>query len=150
MLLTVNKTLGQALGSHDNALNFVRLCLASAVIVSHTIPLGGYDPGWYSRLEGWGGWAVNGFFVISGYLIAGSRMRVGILPYLWRRALRILPAFWVNLVLIAFLFAPLSTLLTGQPYTLVDGWHFIAANWTLQINQWSVGATLATVPYPDA
>ncbi|WOQ16414.1 hypothetical protein [Raineyella sp. W15-4] len=57
----MSKSLGEALSSHDNALNFVRLCLASAVIVSHTIPVAGYGPGWYDRLGSWGDWAVNGF-----------------------------------------------------------------------------------------
>lgn len=145
----MRKSLGEALSSHDNALNFVRLCLASAVIVSHTIPIAGYGPGWYDRLVGWGGWAVNGFFIASGYLIAGSRLRTGPAAYLWRRALRILPAFWVNLTITAFLFAPLSALLTGKSYALSDGWHYIAANWTLRMNAWNVGTTLSGVPYPD-
>lgn len=145
----MSKSLGEALSSHDNALNFVRLCLASAVIVSHTIPVAGYGPGWYDRLGSWGDWAVNGFFIASGYLIAGSRLRTGPGAYLWRRALRILPAFWVNLTLTAFLFAPVSTLLTGKTYALLDGWHYLAANWTLRMNAWNVGTTLADVPYPN-
>ncbi|WOP20116.1 acyltransferase [Raineyella sp. LH-20] len=142
-------SLGEALSSHDNALNFVRLCLASAVIVSHTIPVAGYGAGWYDRLEGWGGWAVNGFFIASGYLIAGSRLRTGPVTYLWRRALRILPGFWVNLALTAFLFAPLSTLLTGNTYSPLDGFRYLAADWALRMNVWNVGTTLADVPYPN-
>lgn len=148
-LLCVRESLGETLSSHDNALNFVRLCLASAVIVSHTIPVAGYGPGWYSPLVGWGGWAVNGFFIASGYLIAGSRMRTSLLPYLWRRVLRIMPAFWVTLLLTAFLFAPVSTLLTGESYTPLDGWHYLASNWLLEINAWNVGSTLTGVPYAD-
>lgn len=146
----MNGSLGEALGSRDNALNFVRLCLASAVILSHTILLAEYQPGWYSFFSTWGAWAVNGFFVVSGFLIAGSRMRTSLAPYLWRRALRIMPAFWVNLIVVAFLFAPVSTLITGQEYSLLDGWRYLAGNWDLKIRNWTVGSTLAGAPNPEA
>lgn len=146
----MTRSLGEALGSRDNALNFVRLCLASAVILSHTILLAEYQPGWYSFFSTWGDWAVNGFFVVSGYLIAGSRMRTAFTPYLWRRTLRIMPAFWVNLLVVAFLFAPISTLLTGQDYAPGDGWTYVVGNWDLRISEWTVGSTLATAPNPEA
>ena len=146
----MNRSLGDALGSRDNALNFIRLCLASSVILSHTILLGGYGPGWYSFFATWGPWAVNGFFVLSGFLIAGSRMRTPLAPFLWRRTIRIMPAFWVNLVIIAFVFAPFSTVLTGQEYSLADGWTYVAANWDLKITNWTVGSTLDGAFNPEA
>lgn len=141
------RSLGAALAGRDNALNFVRLLLASAVIVGHTWPIGGFGS---SAWEGISGAAVNGFFVISGYLIAGSRVRSSFAPYLWRRALRILPAFWVCLVLTAFVFAPLSLLLTEGHYDLGSAWGYVWRNAGLWIVQWGIDGTLSDVPYAEA
>ena len=67
--------LREALGSRDNALNLVRLVLAGLVIVCHTWMVGGFaGPAFVGAL---GPWAVYGFFAMSGYLIAGSRLRNG-------------------------------------------------------------------------
>lgn len=137
-------TLGDRLSSRDNALNFVRLCLASAVILSHTWPIGGFGT---NITEGFGGWAVGGFFAISGYLIAGSRMRSTLLPYLWRRALRILPAFWVCLIGVAAVFAPTAALIAGETYRVESGIGYVLRNAALSINQWGIDDTLMSVPF---
>jgi peptidoglycan/LPS O-acetylase OafA/YrhL len=55
--------------------------------------------------------AVDGFFVISGYLICRSRVKGG--PgggraYLWKRFLRIVPGYWVCLVVTAFIVSPIA------------------------------------------
>lgn len=139
-------TLGDRLSSRDNALNFVRLCLASAVILSHTWPIGGFG---HNFTVGFGGWAVGGFFAISGYLIAGSRMRSTFLPYLWRRAMRILPAFWVCLIVVAAVIAPLTAAAIGETYVLGSGISYVVKNAALYISQWGIDDTLLTVPYPD-
>lgn len=118
------------------------------MIVSHAVLLtGSLDPTG-GRLIDLGGLAVNGFFLISGYLIAASRTRTGLMPYLWRRSLRILPAFWVMLLLTGFVFAPLSTLLTGERWTPAAGWSFVAENVWLKMNQYGIPGTLLSVPYP--
>ena len=108
-------TVGEAFDPDRNSLNAIRLLLASAVIVSHSwlvnglgLPpmVGGTDAGLV---------AVAGFFGISGYLVTASRLRSSSLrAYLWRRFLRIYPAFLVVLAVTAFVFAPLSTLLDGR------------------------------------
>lgn len=141
------RSLGAALAGRDNALNFVRLVLASSVIIGHTWPLGGFGS---SAWEGISGAAVNGFFVISGYLVAGSRVRGAFAPYLWRRALRILPAFWVCLLLVAFVFAPVSLLFTGGSYDLGSALAYVGRNAGLWISQWGVDGTLENVPYAGA
>ena len=94
-------------------MNALRLFLAGLVLVSHTIQLStsGQDPlgrftGSYVDLSTV---AVDGFFALSGFLIAGSYLSspsVG--RYLRRRALRILPGFWVCLLVTAGVLAPLS------------------------------------------
>ena len=62
--------------------------------------LGGLDPEF----------AVRGFFVISGFLIAGSARKAGASWIYWKnRALRILPAYWMALavgVAVAFTCTP--------------------------------------------
>lgn len=139
--------MGGPLGSRDNALNFVRLVLATSVIFFHTYPITGIQPSWPADLMGI--WAVNGFFAISGYLIAASRMRLDFWPYLWRRAMRIFPAFWVVLVVTAFIFAPVSTLISGHAYNPLDGVKYVVQNMTLMIHEIGVGASLDGVPHPS-
>lgn len=105
-------TLRAALSSSDNALNAVRLVLATLVIFGHVLSLGGFDavvagPFIYA---GWHGAAVEGFFVISGYLILASAHRLPLRAFLWRRFLRIYPGYAVALIVTAFVTAPLGTI----------------------------------------
>lgn len=109
-------TLSTTLESRDNPLNFIRLVLASLVIIGHVPPVMGVPT--IPLIHELGNWAVNGFFVITGFLIAGSRARSRWWPYLWRRALRIFPAYWVALIVVAFLAAPLvAALVPGRPWS---------------------------------
>lgn len=145
------------LGGRGNALNFIRLLLAAAVIVSHAFPLGGDGEDPFFRLfkgqENLGGVAVIGFFAISGYLITRSGMRKDIVQYLWARALRIFPAFWMVLVVAACVVGPLIWLQSGKdlasyisrepggPFT------YLTLNWQLQIGQWGIYDIFAGTPY---
>lgn len=140
-------TIDGALSTRHNSLNFLRLILASAVIVWHTYPLHGVTPGWDGRWVG--DTAVNGFFALSGYLIAGSRMRMGFWSYLWKRVMRIYPGFWVVLLITAFVLAPLSTLLTDGSWTVAAAVRYLTENVTLRIGAYDIGTTLNGVPYPD-
>jgi peptidoglycan/LPS O-acetylase OafA/YrhL len=99
-------TVATSFDPRRNSLNFIRLVLAVAVIFSHTIALGGYRNAGnhYIRIGSLGSVAVYGFFGISGFLIAGSAERNGTGRYLWQRFLRIFPAFWVCLIVTAFVF----------------------------------------------
>jgi peptidoglycan/LPS O-acetylase OafA/YrhL len=101
-------TIRQRLNPRANSLNAFRLVLATAVIVSHSYSLGGFGPtpthgGWTA-----GGWAVDAFFCLSGYLIAASRFNTSIWEYLKRRALRIYPGFLVCLLAVVVIFAPIG------------------------------------------
>lgn len=141
----VKPTFRDALSTRDNALNFVRLLLASSVIVAHALPMNGFgDP-----LTLLGIWAVNGFFAISGYLIAGSRMRLSMRPFMVNRALRIFPAFWVCLIAIAAIFAPVSAALSGSKYELGDAVRYVVVNFGLWIHQKGIAETITTLPIPD-
>lgn len=68
------------------------MLLASAVLLSHSYALSGFpEPAAFSSTLG--AFAVQCFFVISGYLICGSASASdSVARYTWKRALRILPA----------------------------------------------------------
>lgn len=142
-------TIASAFNPRHNSLNALRLILAVLVIVSHSWPIGGYgiDPGYGD--QDLGDWAVAGFFAISGYLITSSRISArSIGDYLWRRFLRIYPAFFVALVVVAFVIAPVSTLVLGETYNWGSGFSYVVNNAAVMIRQWGIEGTLANAPYP--
>lgn len=130
------------------ALDGLRLLAATAVVLTHT----GFATGYYvsdlgpllGRLE----IGVPIFFVLSGFLLSRPYLSAGArgLPcprpasYLWRRALRILPAYWL-VVAAALLFLPPNAgadpitwvrhLTLTQLYT--PGWFAVGLNptWSL-------------------
>ncbi|MEZ0165424.1 acyltransferase family protein [Kineococcus sp. LSe6-4] len=113
------RTLAAAFDSRHNALDVLRLALALTVAVVHTMYLGlGHQP--QAGSTDVGSLAVDGFFVLSGFLVARSWLRLGSLRrFLWHRALRILPAFYVSLALTALVVAPLLAVLSGRSATSV-------------------------------
>jgi len=150
-------TLGDVLSERTNTFGFIRLVLASLVIVDHAFPLSGNgaDPFWgYTHgQESLGGFAVAGFFVVSGFLISRSAMSVDFLGFLWRRILRIFPAFWLVLVVTVAVVAPffywldhgsLAGYLTrGTPGPIT----YLTNNWNLTIGQYAVLDVFRTTPY---
>ena len=124
--------------------------------------------------------AVCGFFAISGYLITGSRLTAtaarsagtsrvpipspadlqtqahpaggGLALFLFRRFLRIYPAFLTVLIVTAVIFAPLSTLLasTDTPApSYPSAASYVFANLSLHITQWGIDGTLLTARIPS-
>jgi peptidoglycan/LPS O-acetylase OafA/YrhL len=142
--------LDRAFDPRNNSLNFLRLVLALAVIVSHQWPLGGYGPEPVVAGLTPGTWAVAGFFAISGYLIANSRLNMGFPPFLARRVLRIYPGFLVCLLVVALFFAPLSTVLGEGTVHWSSAASFVGRNVFLKIEQNSIDATLPNAPYGPA
>lgn len=144
----VVRPLAEKFDPRCNSVNACRLILAGLVLVSHSIKLhGGQDP--IGRVTGGvvdlGTMAVDGFFALSGFLIARSFLTspsVG--RFLWRRFLRIMPGFWVCLLVTAGVLLPVSQLLqygtmTGFPLTgdrSVGG--YVVNNWFLFIRQFHV------------
>ena len=140
-------TLRDALDTRDNALNLVRLALAGLVIVAHTWLVGGFPATAFTNSLGM--WAVHGFFAISGYLIASSRLRTGFRSFVLRRAVRILPGFWICLLVTALVVAPLVALLLGTTYDLASAWAFVRGNWWLWLARPSVGHSLSGASFPS-
>jgi len=158
-------TLGDALilRRGANSLNFLRLVLASLVIVSHSITLGGFGTEIFLGNESLGGLAVDGFFGISGYLICASAVRhtsesgrwIGLGNYLWDRVLRIFPAYWVCLVVTAGVFGVIGWLITHP--NLAGYWthplgpvNYVRSNFLLRIGTYQISGTPRHVPYPLA
>ncbi|KQP56367.1 acyltransferase [Agreia sp. Leaf283] len=107
-------TLQEAFNPRANSIGFLRWLMAFLVIFSHAGPLGGFydnrDLGAaISTEQSIGGVAVSGFFFFSGFLITKSRMgRSTIFRYFWRRALRIMPAFWLAMLVTSLILAPIA------------------------------------------
>ena len=142
------RTLATSLDPRNNSLNALRLALAGLVIVSHAWPIGGFGSDPELGKVGLGTWAVAGFFAISGYLIASSRLRSGFGPFLWRRCLRIFPGLWACLLVIAFVFAPIAAAVENGPDHLLSGGllKFVGSNGLLNHVE-GLGGTLSNVPY---
>jgi peptidoglycan/LPS O-acetylase OafA/YrhL len=114
-----------------NSLGFLRLLFASLVIVSHTTELlrgdRGSEP--LSMVFGTlslGDLAVNGFFIISGYLITKSYLGTPrVSDYLIKRIARILPGFVMAWLIVAIVVAPLAGGQEGMSILAQLGWSFL-------------------------
>jgi peptidoglycan/LPS O-acetylase OafA/YrhL len=100
-------TIDSSFDSQRNSLNFLRIVLAIAVVFSHAISIGSFGTENMLGKTTLGTMAVYGFFGLSGYLITASASRNHVGRFLWKRFLRIYPAFWVCLTVTALLFGPL-------------------------------------------
>ena len=143
------------LGSRDNALNMLRLVLASLVVFSHVHILSGTGDGVMWEGQHLGSWAVVGFFTISGFLITGARCRSKAGTYLINRVVRIFPGYLLVLVLVAFGLAPIAQVaehgsLDGYLSTPVTPVQYIWVNSLLTMGSYSIGETLTTSPYGTA
>jgi peptidoglycan/LPS O-acetylase OafA/YrhL len=135
----------------SNALNALRLALAILVVVSHSWPVTGTGEDPLLGGQDWGDWAVGGFFAISGYLITASRdVTPRFFIFLWKRALRIYPAFICALFAVAFVAAPLSTIMTGKTWQALDSAQYILRNAALLITQPGIGDTLSDSPIANS
>lgn len=146
-------TLGEAFDPRSNALNAWRLVMATGVILWHSWLITGrqvsFEPAHQLLRDVW----VDGFFAISGFLITRSwfgkpRLR----EYFMARGLRILPAFWVCLIVIAFVIAPISLAIQGgSPGRLLLSsapFHYVLQNSALMMKQNDVAGTPLAVPMP--
>lgn len=106
--------LAQVFDPRNNALNALRLALATSVILWHSFPLTGrMPPPAVTQLIVMVG--VDGFFAISGFLITASWLsHPQFRDYLVARALRILPGLYVCLIVTAFVIAPIGEAIQGR------------------------------------
>lgn len=151
----------KAFDRKHNAIGFMRTAFALLVIVGHSFHLGGFGPDTLVRFSNgqlaFGTMAVLGFFILSGFLITASFVySSSVWRYLWNRFLRIMPAFWVALVVVAFGFAPLMYYLqndTLSGFLLVGDTgpiRYIINNIGLNIQQYDVSGLTSNIPWPHA
>ncbi|EFQ81785.1 acyltransferase [Aeromicrobium marinum DSM 15272] len=150
---TAAEGLPRTFDPRTNSLNLFRLVLAAMVLFAHAFYLDGRGIGPHIQGENLGGLAVGGFFVLSGFLITTSRFRNAVGDYIVLRVARIFPAFIVCLVLTATVLAPFAM---WWEFRSLDGYlttgptpaSYVWSNAGLLINQYEIGRSLESVPYP--
>ena len=124
---------GMSVGPRRRGSNFdvLRLCAASAVLVSHAVLVTTGATWWTAHATGpfvqVGNDAVAVFFVISGILVTGSwRGDPSLRRYLARRALRLLPALLVTVAVSALVVGAVVSSLTPASYLRTGGaWAYL-------------------------
>jgi peptidoglycan/LPS O-acetylase OafA/YrhL len=147
-------TFAEAFDGRRNVLNAVRLVLATMVIVKHAdvVITGSLDSS-FALGQISGTLPVDGFFAISGFLIAGSWIASPqARSFLLARAARLFPAFWVCLIMTVGVFAPLARLVAtgelGVGFGWGDGLRYVFGNASLVMFDNSIGGTPTEPPYP--
>ena len=119
-------------GSRNNNFTLIRILLAWAVLYGHsfvTQPFPGIQDPLKEIFQGstWiGAIAVHGFFAISGFLVAASLLRRGIVDYLISRILRIFPALIVCVSASVFILGPfLTTLSVNDYFSHAKTWDYL-------------------------
>ena len=142
-------TLADAWASGRNNFNLIRLFAAWLVIYGHAWAITGSTGGdlvtLLTQFKFAGGVAVDVFFFISGFLIAASLQRNDTRGYLTSRALRILPALVVCVVLSVFVLGPLLTTAPDywhQPMT----WDYLWSNSILWASRYTLPGVFKSLP----
>ena len=116
-----------------NNFDFLRIVFALTVAFAHLIELSDievlrpYRQYFNTRL------AIDGFFVISGFLIAKSyENSKSLKQYVFKRIKRIVPAYVVVILFSALLFSVISTNSFYDYYTNIQFWKYLTANLSFQ------------------
>jgi peptidoglycan/LPS O-acetylase OafA/YrhL len=137
-------TLAGTFSARSNSLAMMRLGLAALVAVTHALAIGF---GWQPHLgrTAWADLAVDGFFVLSGFLVTRSYLRLDSAGrYAWHRFLRLMPGFWACLLVTALVAAPLAAIFVGRSpmsvFTSADdpAWRYPLVNAALPILQFDI------------
>jgi peptidoglycan/LPS O-acetylase OafA/YrhL len=143
-------TLQDRFDPQRNGFDLLRLLFAALVAVDHGISA--HSAG-QARI---GDFALDGFFILSGFLVTRSWFQLESFPrFAWHRFLRIMPGFWVCLVVVAFVAAPVAALLQGmspaQAFTgTPSAWDYVFQNAGLLIVHFDIAGILADLPKEDS
>lgn len=117
-------------GRRDNNFTLIRIILAWSVLFGHSFAItkSGSDPITPFLPGAWtGAVAVDGFFAISGFLVAASFVKRGAVEFVLARVLRIYPALVVCTVLTILILGPVFTTRTLDAYfsspLIEQYWH---------------------------
>jgi peptidoglycan/LPS O-acetylase OafA/YrhL len=145
----------------SNGLGLIRLVLAFSVLLAHAWTLGFAWPGLGPLGTTTQGQAnsltVFGFFVVSGYLITSSGLssrpeRFAWHRFAWHRLLRIMPGYWVCLLVTALVAAPLVAWYEGVGIAALwagpgGSLHYLWTNSFTSMDQFGIADLLADTPY---
>jgi peptidoglycan/LPS O-acetylase OafA/YrhL len=146
------QTLGSALDEQKGfgqGFDFLRIFLATGIIAWHSASLSGHvevaraSAFWFSEYM-----LVPMFFALSGFLVAGSSVRLSAKNFLLNRAARIMPALVADIIFAALLIGPLVTTLPASRY-FTDATFF---SYFLNISGWihySLPGVFESNPSPE-
>lgn len=140
-------TLRQGILEQKNSLNLIRLLLAVVVIIGHA-PRIVVGENLYN-LQSLGDLAVNFFFCISGFLILASAQRNSLQGYIWRRVLRIYPAYIASIFLVILFASPITKMKGLGSWSLSEAVSYFVQNIDLMRLQWGFGGGPADIPVPS-
>lgn len=141
--------LEQVFDRQHNALTLWRLILAIGVVFYHSWPLTGREIAYEPIVRLLSNIFADGFFAISGFLITAAWMRRPYLKEYWAsRVLRIFPALWVCLLVIAFVIAPITAKIQNTPISLSAELGYVINNALLNVAYIGIDGTPADVPFP--
>jgi len=143
-------TLATALDLRRNAFAFLRLALALLVVAGHAWEVGGFGRDPLHAFAGvtLGALAVHGFFVVGGFLVAGSfEHSRSLRDYVAKRALRILPGYWACLAVTVAGVVPLALALApAASASLAEALAYAARNAAVRMLQPGIGTLFSTHP----
>jgi len=118
---------------NTNNFDFLRVVFALTVALAHLIELSQVEafqtfvPLFNTRL------AIDGFFVISGFLIAKSyELNKNFKAYVTKRVKRIVPAYFFVILLCAVFFSLISRYPLSEYFFSTQFWRYLVANLTFQ------------------
>jgi peptidoglycan/LPS O-acetylase OafA/YrhL len=123
--------LGDYDGNRQNNFTALRILFAWCVLFGHSFPITGYGKlnplsEFFEKSTWLGEVAVSGFFAISGYLVAASFVRRGMIDYCISRILRIYPALIVCVLLtIVLLGSSLTTMEQSAYFAHPRTWNYL-------------------------
>ncbi|OJF95075.1 acyltransferase family protein [Pararhizobium antarcticum] len=116
-------------GGFGPGFNFVRIALAFSIVFYHVLTNSGHwalahgPVLWFLEYS-----LVPMFFALSGFLITGSAQRLSLENFLLNRALRIVPALAVDILVCAFIIGPAVTTLSLGDYFTDAGFYSYMLN----------------------
>lgn len=140
-------------GSRLNNFDSLRLIAAMMVVVDHSFPIQG-QPHFLADTLGTtlGGLAVWSFFAMSGFLITKSWIEdPNAVRFVWKRALRLMPAFIVAVLFCALVVGAIATDLSFGDYLHAPAtWSFVKHNVVMWPITYSLPGVFQHNPYPGA
>jgi peptidoglycan/LPS O-acetylase OafA/YrhL len=139
----------------NNNFDFLRLIFALFVLITHSWALTGLsNDDWLAQISGdklnFAKIGVDGFFIISGYLIYQSLCRSkSLLDYYYKRLLRLFPALIIILLLTVFVLGPV--VYEGGISDYIKNrstWTYIPNNLTLVHLQYTINGIFTHNPFP--